>query len=95
MIFKGKAHDFSDATGFMMGLDKHPVRKDRFGKVVHSEACKSSSLAKTADSRASSWIRTRVKNGLMPSIPVNQSSERRSDKKGRKYVESPFHDEWL
>ena len=60
VIFKGKAHDFSEATGFMMGLDKHPVRKDRFGKVIHSEACKISSLAKTADSRASSRIRTQV-----------------------------------
>lgn len=95
VVFKGKSHDFNEAGGFVMGLVSDPVKKDKDGKVLHSEHCKGSSCAKTADSRASSRIRTRVNNGLMPSISVDQLAERRKDNKGREYVQSPFHDEWL
>ena len=90
-----KSHEFNVAGGFAMGLVSDPPKNDKDGKLLHSEHCKGSSCAKTADSRASSRIRTRVNNGLMPSISVDQLAERRKDNKGREYVQSPFHDEWL
>ena len=95
MIFKGKAHDLSPATGFTMGLVAHGVRKDKFGKVIHSEKCKTGSEGKTADNRLSSRFRSRVRSTLMPSVPVDPFSKRQFDLKGREYVQSELKDEWM